>query len=77
MYYNRTIRFPDILGAGMYAGASLEAGRMSGGDTTADTGTVWSGSLFISANTFAGPAYFGAGFGEGGRYTLYLLIGAP
>ncbi|MGH8732887.1 MAG: BamA/TamA family outer membrane protein, partial [Burkholderiales bacterium] len=77
MYYNRTIRFPDILGAGLYAGASLEAGRMNGGDTSADTGTIWSGSLFIAANTFAGPAWFGAGFGEGGRYTLYLLVGAP
>jgi len=77
MYYNRAVRFPDILGAGVYLGASLEAGRMSAGDTSADTGTTWSGSLFIAANTFAGPAYFGFGLGEGGRYTLYLLVGAP
>ena len=25
----------------------------------------------------AGPAYFGLGAGEGGRWSLYLLLGAP
>jgi NTE family protein len=78
MYYNRAVRFPDILGAGLYAGASLEAGRIeSRVDGFPEAGTIWSGSLFIAASTFAGPAYFGAGFGEGGRFTLYLLVGAP
>jgi hypothetical protein len=38
---------------------------------------MWSGSLFLGADTFAGPAYFGLGFGEGGRFTVYLLVGAP
>jgi NTE family protein len=78
MYYNRAVRFPDILGAGLYAGASLEAGRIeSRVDGFPASGTIWSGSLFIAASTFGGPAYFGVGAGEGGRYTLYLLVGAP
>jgi NTE family protein len=78
LYYNRALRFPEVLGAGIYAGASLEAGRIASRvDGFPATGTIWSGSLFIAASTFAGPMYFGAGIGEGGRYTLYLLVGAP
>jgi NTE family protein len=78
MYYNRALRLPDILGSGVFAGASLEAGQMqarSAGQGSA--GTVWSGSLFLAASTFAGPAYFGFGLGENGNYSLYLLLGAP
>jgi hypothetical protein len=46
-------------------------------DGSPDTGTMWAGSLFLGANTAAGPAYVGLGFGEGGRFSLYLMIGAP
>ena len=78
MYYNRAVRLPDILGSGVFAGASLEAGKMqarSAGQGSA--GTVFSGSLFLAASTFAGPAYFGFGLGENGNYSVYLLLGAP
>jgi NTE family protein len=78
MYYNRTIPLPDILGSGIYVGASLEAGQVHGRvDDLPDSGTLWSGSMFLGAETFAGPAYLGVGFGEGGRLSLYLLLGAP
>ncbi|HEX9184599.1 MAG TPA: patatin-like phospholipase family protein [Burkholderiales bacterium] len=78
MYYNRTVPLPDILGSGVYVGASIEAGQMRVRvDNSPDTGTLWSGSLFLGANTFAGPAYLGLGFGEAGRVSLYLLLGAP
>jgi NTE family protein len=78
MYYNRTVPLPDLLGSGVYLGTSLEAGQMHGRvDGLPDGGTMWSGSLFLGADTFAGPAYVGLGFGEGGRVSLYLLIGAP
>jgi NTE family protein len=78
MYYNRAIRFPEILGSGVYGGASLEAGKMHDRvDGSDDGNTIWSTSVFIAANTFAGPMYFGFGLGEGGRYALYLLVGAP
>src|SRR5262249_42816235 len=78
MYYNRTIPLPDILGSGVFAGASLEAGKMEArfaGQGSA--GTTLSGSLFLAASTFAGPAYFGFGLGENGNYSVYLLLGAP
>ena len=78
MYYNRTVPLPDLLGSGVYVGASIEAGQMHGRvDGVPDGGTLWSGSLFLGADTFAGPAYIGLGFGEGGRVSLYLLVGAP
>jgi NTE family protein len=78
MYYNRTIPLPDLLGTGVYTGASLEAGQVrSRLDGLPFSGTIWSGSVFLGANTAAGPAYFGLGAGEDGRWSLYLLLGAP
>lgn len=46
-------------------------------DGQADAGTMWSGSIFLGADTFLGPAYFGLGIGEAGRWSLYLLLGVP
>jgi len=78
MYYNRAIPLPDILGSGMFVGGSIEAGQMQArSDGTPFAGTIWSGSVFLAASTFAGPAYFGFGFGEHGHYSVYLLLGAP
>lgn len=78
MYYNRTLPLPDLLGSGVYVGGSVEAGEMhSRFDGLPFGGTIWSGSVFLAADTFAGPAYFGFGKGEAGRYSLYLLLGAP
>jgi NTE family protein len=78
VYYNRALPLPDILGAGVYAGASVEVGQVRNRfDGLPNQGTVWSGSLFLAANTFVGPAYFGLGAGESGRWSLYLLLGAP
>ena len=78
MYYNRTIPLPDLLGTGVYTGASLEAGQVrSRLDGLPFSGTIWSGSVFLGANTAAGPAYLGLGAGEDGRWSLYLLLGAP
>lgn len=78
MYYNRTIPLPDLLGAGVYVGGSLEAGQVRNRvPDQPSTGTIWSGSVFLAADTSAGPAYFGLGAGESGRWSLYLLLGAP
>ncbi len=78
MYYNRAIPLPDLLGSGVYAGASLEVANLGPRfDGLPKMGTTWSGSVFLGASTAAGPAYFGFGFGEAGRFSLYLLLGAP
>jgi NTE family protein len=76
-FYDRALRLPTLLGSGTYVGASVEAGRVDrvfGGAAT--TGTLWSGSVYVAAETFLGPAFFGLGFG-GGHRTLYLLLGVP
>jgi NTE family protein len=78
IYYNRFFPLPDLLGSGVYLGASAEVGVMTNRfDGLPSAGTVWSGSIFVGADTFAGPAYIGFGLGEAGRWSLYLLLGAP
>ncbi|OGA21760.1 MAG: hypothetical protein A3I02_05410 [Betaproteobacteria bacterium RIFCSPLOWO2_02_FULL_67_26] len=78
MYYNHAVKLPDLLGSGVYAGASLEAAQIhSRFDGFPAKGTVFSGSVFLAADTFLGPAYFGLGAGESGRWSLYLLLGVP
>jgi NTE family protein len=77
MYYNRTLPLPDLLGSGVYVGGAAEVGRISDrSDGLTTPGTIWSGSAFLGADTFLGPAYVGVGVGAG-RWSLYLLLGAP
>lgn len=78
MYYNRALPLPDVLGSGVFLGASLEAAKIKDRfDGLPPGNTIWSGSVFLAASTFAGPAYFGLGKGEGGNWSLYLLLGVP
>lgn len=78
MYYNKIFPLPDLLGSGVYFGGSAEVGRMwDRFDGLPSAGTLWSGSAFLGADTFAGPAYLGIGMGEAGRWSVYLLLGAP
>ena len=78
MYYNRIKALPDLLGSGVYAGAAAEVGWIKDRfDGLPSPGTLYSGSVFLGADTFAGPAYLGAGFGTGGAFSVYLLLGAP
>jgi NTE family protein len=78
MYYNRTLKLPDLLGSGIYVGTSLEAGRVQNrfDGLVTNQNTVYSGSIFLAADTFLGPAYFGVGLGQG-RGSVYLLLGLP
>ena len=78
MYYQRLVAIPEILGSGVYAGASAEVGKIRDrADGLPSPGTLYSGSLFLGADTAAGPAYFGVGFGNSGAFSVYLLLGAP
>jgi NTE family protein len=38
---------------------------------------LYAGSIFLGASTFLGPAFLGLGYGEGGRTSVYLLLGIP
>ncbi|MBK1644099.1 patatin [Thiocapsa imhoffii] len=69
------------LGVGLvntYAGASLELGNVwdQRSDINFDTLRVGS-SLFLGADTFIGPLYFGYGLSDGGFNAIYLLLGRP
>lgn len=78
MFYRRILPLPDLLGSGVYIGASAEVGQIRDRfDRLPSPGTLYSGSVFLGANTFAGPAYLGAGFGTGNAFSVYLLLGAP
>jgi NTE family protein len=78
LYFNHTIKLPSILGSGVYVGGSLETGQVQQQVNGApDTGTLFSGSVFLSADTFLGPCYFGLGVGTGGRANIYLMLGMP
>jgi NTE family protein len=78
MYYNRTLPLPDILGSGVYVGGSAEVGRVTGRfDRLPSPGTLWSGSVFLGADTFLGPLYVGLGLGGSSHWSVYLLLGAP
>jgi NTE family protein len=78
MYYHRLYSLPDILGSGLYFGGSAEVGYMANRfDNSKSPGTLWSGSAFLGADTFLGPAYLGVGYGGAGNWSLYLLLGAP
>ena len=78
LYYNRTLELPGFLGAGVFLGASLEAGQMKQRfDGFASPGTIFSGSVFLAADSFLGPGFLGLGAGEDGRWSLFLLLGAP
>ena len=78
-YYNQILRLPSLLGSGVYLGLSAEAGRMDGIYTQggASSGNLYSGSVFVGAETFLGPAYFGVGMGGGGNTAGYFLLGVP
>jgi len=78
MYYSRILPLPEVLGKGVFAGASAEVGNIRNRpDGLPSPGTQYSGSLFLGANTAAGPGYLGIGFGNNGAFSLYLLLGAP
>jgi len=78
VYYNRALPLPDILGSGIYVGGSAELGRIADRvDGLPSTGTLWSGSAFLGADTFLGPIYLGLGVGTSGNWSLYLFLGAP
>jgi NTE family protein len=60
----------------MYAGFSLEAGAVYGPlDPVSWASLRRAGSIYAGADTVVGPVYLGVGFAEGGRRSVYLIIG--
>ena len=75
--YNYRLSGPGFLD-GMYAGASLEAGRISDLALLGATPkTRHGGSLYFALDTPIGPFYLAYGVGDGGNRAAYLFLGQP
>jgi NTE family protein len=67
-----------MLTEGMYAGASLEAGRIGGPLIPGSpTGMLTSGALILAADTVLGPVYFAYGIAEKDNRSFYFYLGLP
>ena len=76
--YERKIANLAPVSRGLFLAASLEAAeieeRLNGPQ---DNSVLWSGALFLAADTILGPLYLGAGFAESGNGAAYLFLGRP
>ncbi|MDQ0143069.1 patatin-like phospholipase family protein [Cupriavidus necator] len=76
VYYNKLAR--QTLLQGVYAGFSLEAGRV--GDPLvpgSPTGLLKSGSVFLALDSPLGPLYLAYGRAAAGTFSFYLYLGKP
>ncbi len=76
VYLNRLVH--QTLLEGVYAGVSLEAGRV--GDPLLPgnpTGLLKSASAFLALDSPIGPLYLAYGRATGGAYAFYLFLGKP
>lgn len=79
LFYRRIGDSPaGLFDAPVYLGASLEAGNVweSRSQISASSALVH-GSLFVGVDSYIGPLFLAAGFGEGGNSNVYLSFGAP
>lgn len=77
LVYNYRLQRPGFLD-GMYAGASLEYGRI--GDEVFGPGRSRlrrGNALYFALDTPIGPFYLGYGVGDGGKRSAYLFLGQP
>ncbi|WP_158021069.1 patatin-like phospholipase family protein [Chromobacterium sphagni] len=77
MVYWRAASLPAVLGSGVYAGMSLEAGHLWGQTFTDQSSGRWipAGSVFLGADTILGPFFIGVGTARGGQLTGYIYLG--
>ena len=76
MYYRKLSK--AVLTEGVYAGASLEAGRVGGQLVPGNpTGMLTSGSLFLAADTPLGPVYLAYGYADKDNSAVYFYLGLP
>lgn len=79
LYYRRVGNTTGgIFETPVYVGASAEVGNVwqNRSDISFETMQL-NGSIFAGMDSFIGPVYLAAGFGENGQTNFYLFIGAP
>jgi NTE family protein len=76
--YERKIATMAPVSRGLFLAASIEVAdieeRLNG---PAVSSALWSGAVFLAADTILGPLYVGAGFAESGQGAAYLFLGRP
>lgn len=76
IYYNKLAR--QTLLQGVYAGFSLEAGRVGAPLVPGSpTGLLKSGSVFLALDSPLGPLYLAYGHAAARTYSFYLYLGKP
>lgn len=68
----------QLLGRGIYAGLSLEAGNaLPSGEPWQLSSFIPAGAVYAGVQSVLGPAYLGWGLAEGGHNSFYVLLGHP
>ena len=76
LYYVRLADLARGLGAGVYAGLSIEAGNAWEERSAASFGDLrYAASAYLGADTIFGPVYLAYGRGESGTDAFYLYVG--
>ena len=78
LVYRRQIGESGLLATPIYLGLSLEGGNawQDRSEMSVDS-MLLNGSVFAGFDSWIGPVYLGAGFGEQGHSNVYLFVGAP
>jgi len=78
IYYRQIAALTPPLGRGIYLGGSLELGSIRDSlEFLPEPETRFGSSLFLGADTWLGPVYFGLGINGEGDSTGYFLLGRP
>lgn len=79
IYAWRAGSLPTGVGRGWYFGFGVDAGTVWGNTNLqpGDSGMQYGTTLFLGADTLAGPLYFGIGAGKSGNRTFFLYLGIP
>ncbi|MEO8043292.1 MAG: patatin-like phospholipase family protein [Spartobacteria bacterium] len=76
IYYRELGKLPQVLGGGIFGGASLEAGNVWANPRDIDLrDTIISGSVFLGADTLIGSLSLGVGASGTGHAAVYLQLG--
>lgn len=76
IYYRELGKLPQVLGGGIFGGASIEAGNVWANPGDLDLrDTIISGSLFLGADTLIGSLSLGVGAAGTGQTAIYLQLG--
>lgn len=70
-------RLPGGLGGPVYAGLSLEGGRLTRQPLSGRGGWILSGALYLGTETALGPLYLAWGRNQAGQDRFYLMLGQP